>query len=493
MPMLLPTLIDSHDELPEIIFGYVSVKSQGGRSCFEITKLPESSEAFHAKAQDRKAAEKAALKMGFAIVEGSRLGFALQGPPGAWEELTGGELVTKEALVTAEASTRRYITHIDIVGKGQPKALSCGLPKSRNAPVEAVVLERPRVPMAVFPSPIPPSPPGFYLRVPDGVATGLNTPAAHAKGFRGQSILVAMVDTGQYAHPYFAAHHYQVRQPIAMVPGASRSKDPIGHGTGESANIFAAAPDCTLQTIRASNASGSLVAAMAGFLRAKALNPRVLTNSWGGDLELDAEMTEADRTVALELQDAVESGIFVVFSAGNGHYSVEPQVPQVFAAGGVFMDKQLNLQASTYASGYRSGFFENRIVPDACGLVGMLPRADYIMLPVPPRCELDIEMADPDQDNNPGDGTLQGDGWARFSGTSAAAPQIAGVAAAILSAKPNLNPAQLKQCITTTATDVRTGHSHPRFNSPAGPGQDEATGFGLANAGAAVQFALDHF
>ena len=493
MSFTLPRVMDSHDELPEQIFGYVSVKSQGGKSCFEISEHPESSHAFHAKAKDRKTAEQALSKMGFEILEGSRLGLALLGPPGAWEELSGGTLVTKEILVTAEASTRRYVTHIDIVGKGQPQALGCGLPKSAATAVEAIVLEHPRSPLAVFPSPIPPSPPGFYLRVPDGVATGLNAPSAHAMGFRGKGIVVAMVDTGEFAHPFFAAHRYQLRQPISMVPGASRARDPVGHGTGESANIFALAPECELQAIRASNTSGNLVAAMAGFLRAKALGPRILTNSWGGDMELSAALTPGDRATALELQDAVESGIFVVFSAGNGHFSVEPQVPEVFAAGGVFMDGSMNLQASSYASGYRSPFFAGRIVPDACGLVGMLPRADYIMLPVQPACELDVEMSHLDERGNPGDGTTTGDGWARFSGTSAAAPQIAGVAAAILSAKPALTPAQVKQCITATAVDVRTGHCHPRFNNPAGPGQDDATGFGLANAGAAVQFALDNF
>jgi hypothetical protein len=65
-----------------------------------------------------------------------------------------------------------------------------------------------------------------------------------------------MVDTGFYPHPFFPAHHYQVSTPIVVVPGTDQGGDPVGHGTGESANIFANAPDAQLQPIRASNDQG---------------------------------------------------------------------------------------------------------------------------------------------------------------------------------------------------------------------------------------------
>jgi len=493
MPFPLPQIIDSNDELPDIIFGYVSVKSQGGQSCFAIERLPKSTEPFHGKSEDHKSAERTLTKIGFQITAASRLGMAVAGPASAWEELTGAKLMAKERLVVADSATQRYVTHIDIVGTKQPKTLGCGIPKSVHTGVEAVVLERPRSTTAVFPSPTPPSPSGFYLRVPDDVSTALNAGAAHAQGFRGQNVTVAMVDTGQFSHPYFTAHSYRVLPPVTMVPGTSRAKDPIGHGTGESANIFAVAPDCQLQPIRASNNKGDLVAAIGGFLKAKSLHPQILTNSWGGEAD-PSGLSDDDKALSLELQDAVEQGIVVVFSAGNGQFSIEPQVPVVFAAGGVFMDGAQNLRASDYASGYVSPFFDKRIVPDACGLVGMQPRAMYIMLPVPPGSQLDVEMSHLDEQGNDGDGTTTADGWGRFSGTSAAAPQVAGAAAVILSAMPGLTPAQVKQALVATATDVVVGHSFPQiFNSPAGPGVDAATGAGLINVGAAVQFARDKF
>jgi hypothetical protein len=64
----------------------------------------------------------------------------------------------------------------------------------------------------------------------------------------------------------------------------------------------------------------------------------------------------------------------------------------------------------------------------------------------------------------------------------------------LLGAKPNLKPAQVIEALANTAVDVVVGHSFPqRFNSPAGPGPDSATGAGLMNVAAALQYVLQHF
>jgi subtilisin family serine protease len=131
-------------------------------------------------------------------------------------------------------------------------------------------------------------------------------------------------------------------------------------------------------------------------------------------------------------------------------------------------------------------------VPDFCGLVGLLPHASYIMLPIPAGCQIDHEVSKPD-DGQAGDGTTPTDGWGVFSGTSAAAPQLAGVCALLLEKNPHLTPADVKAILRRTARDVLEGHSNPassddlRTPMQAGLGDDGATGAGLVDAYAAWQ------
>jgi subtilisin family serine protease len=108
------------------------------------------------------------------------------------------------------------------------------------------------------------------------------------------------------------------------------------------------------------------------------------------------------------------------------------------------------------------------------------------MLPLEPGDELDAEGAlgsFPD-----GDETTDNDGWAAFSGTSAAAPQIAGICALMKQASPNLTPNQARDILKKTARDVTEGEG--ANGNTAGPGPDLATGSGLADAYQATSAAL---
>jgi subtilisin family serine protease len=154
-----------------------------------------------------------------------------------------------------------------------------------------------------------------------------------------------------------------------------------------------------------------------------------------------------------EIQAAVRRGVIIVFSAGNGHYSFPGQMPDVISAGGVFVDQRGALQASDYASAFASSIYSGRSVPDVCGLVGLLPHGNYLALPVPAGCRLDTEGL-------AYDGTPPNDGWGVFSGTSAAAPQLAGLCALLLQADATLSPSDVKAILRRTARDVATGHAN---------------------------------
>ncbi|MBM3785018.1 MAG: peptidase S8 [Acidobacteria bacterium] len=319
----------------------------------------------------------------------------------------------------------------------------------------------------------------WHLHVPEGVSLGCNADKAHRGGITGKGVKVAMVDSGQYAHPFFAGRGYRV-SPVVLGPGAANpAKDESGHGTGESANIFAVAPDVQLLPIKMSftNSTGAFNAAVA-------LNPDIITCSWGSDIR-SGPLSAANATLAAAVAAAVASGITVVFAAGNGHHGFPGQHPDVISAGGVFMDKDESLRASNYASGFMSNVYPGRRCPDLSGLVGMSPGANYIMLPLEPGDDIDVSKSGtpfPTKDE-----TANNDGWAAFSGTSAAAPQLAGAAALIKQACPKLKPADIRDILMKTARDVTTGNCNPAASaSTAGPGPDVATGNGLVDANKAV-------
>jgi len=124
-------------------------------------------------------------------------------------------------------------------------------------------------------------------------------------------------------------------------------------------------------------------------------------------------------------------------------------------------------------------------VPDVCSLVGMQPRAIYIMLPVEPGCAIDTGLAGGSHPN--GDETAAANGWSAISGTSAASPQVAGVCALLKQVQPGLSLALVKAILRASARDVKSGQSS--HGQPAVEGHDGATGTGLVDAYAAYQLA----
>lgn len=361
-------------------------------------------------------------------------------------------------------------------------------------PVPARMPARPHLP-----STKPPQVNYFHLDVPNGVASYINGSRVHAAGTTGKGVRVVMVDTGfaHTLHPFFGANGY--RSSVDLAPNAINDKtDPNGHGTGESANVFSIAPGATFIGVKVEHDGDPQGGAsmLEGFQTALQHNPQVISISMGYDLrDANGQVSELPNSLAAleaEIQSAIASGIVVVFSAGNGHFSFPGMMPDVISAGGTYVDQDGNMQASDYASAFESKIYPGRHVPDFCGLVGMQPHASYIMLPVPAGCEIDREVSNPG-DGNPGDGTTPVDGWGVFSGTSAAAPQLAGVCALLLEKNPKLSPADIKAVLRRSARDVTDGHANPASSDdmqtpmPAGAGDDGATGAGLVDAYAAWQ------
>ncbi|MFC1664840.1 S8 family serine peptidase [Pseudomonadota bacterium] len=342
------------------------------------------------------------------------------------------------------------------------------------------------------PSPIPPRVNYHHLRVPGDVNLLLNVPKIHREGGSGVGVRVAMIDSGfAHGHAYFERMGYNTSTVLA--PGATDADlDGNSHGTGESANLLAIAPDVNFIGVKLDNETdpnnGATV--LEGFQEAMRHSPQVISVSLGFDLAdrpSGKHLTSLPNSlVALEaeIEAAVANGVVVVFAAGNGHVAFPGMMPDVISAGGVYVHEDGAMRASDYASAFASKIYPGRHVPDFCGLVGLADNhADYIMLPIQEQSEIDVG-------NSAHDGTSSGDGWGVFSGTSAAAPQLAGVCALLLERNPGLTPVEVKELLRLTSIDVTTGNANPASNHnggglPAGIGPDSATGMGLVDAHAA--------
>jgi subtilisin family serine protease len=344
------------------------------------------------------------------------------------------------------------------------------------------------------PSATPPQVDYFHLEMPDDVPRILNVEQVHQAGTTGRGVRVAMVDSG-FAHrlPFFVAHGF--KSTVDLAPHATNDQTDLnGHGTGESTNVFAVAPDVTFIGIKLDNDDDPRNGAtmLEGFQQALTHQPQIISVSLGFDLRTAgkqaSELPNSLAALEAEIQAAVARGIVVVFSAGNGHFSFPGMIPDVLSSGGVYVDESGDMEASDYASAFHSKIYPGRSVPDFCGLVGMQPHASYIMLPIPPGCEIDHETALPDDGN--GDGTAPDDGWGVFSGTSAAAPQVAGVCALLLQKNPGLTPSDIKAILRSTARSVTQGAANPSSSDdgvgePADGSDTGACGAGLVDAFAA--------
>ncbi len=335
-------------------------------------------------------------------------------------------------------------------------------------------------------SPIPPNVKYFHLAVPGDVAIMLNAARVHRQGYTGKGVRVAMIDTGfAHSHPYFREMGYN--SSIILAPGANHKElDNGGHGTGESANVFAIAPDVSFIGIKLNNEDDPYQSAsiLEGFQEALKHHPDIISVSMGYDLAYSnrkpfTSLPNNLKALEAEIAHAVADGIVVVFSSGNGHVAFPGMMPEVISAGGVFIDQHGAMMASDYASAFTSKIYPGRIVPDFCGLVGLAKdHADYIMMPLAPECKID-------KSGSIHDGTGPKDGWGVFSGTSAAAPQIAGACALLKQKNPGLTPAEIKSILSRTSRDVIQGKASAASNAnnavKAGPGNDGATGAGLVN------------
>lgn len=458
---------------PPIVYAEASVRSVGEASLFDQPEpvTSENVQNFYSESQLTNSAADKLRAQGFDVLHVGETTISIAGPPRLYERVFRSRIVTEERKVIKEFGRATTATFLDSPDTGISGLIDPA--KSSLADViEGVALNEP---VYYFASAFAPPKSYWHLDVPAGVSLGMNADRAHRFGVTGRGVKVVMADSGWYRHPYFTQRGYRASGTVLGPAATDPATDANGHGTGESANVFAVAPDVNFTMVKM-----NFVNSIGAFKAAVGLKPDIISCSWGSSVKF-GPLSAANQALAAAIASAVRQGIVVVFSAGNGHFGFPGQHPDVISAGGTFMHEDGSMEASDYASGFSSNVYPKRIVPDVCGLVGMKPGATYIMLPVEPGDAIDVGRAG--GTHPPGDETSRKDGWAAFSGTSAAAPQLAGVSALLKQVCPGLTPVALREILKKTARDVTTGVSNSSSGGhPATPGVDLATGHGLADA-----------
>jgi subtilisin family serine protease len=466
-------------KLPELVFAEVSPKSPKGESLFEAMESI-TTETVSGYQSDRRIVGSTVEKLGaegFDVRHISPRTISVAAPAKVYERVFKTKIVPEERETVKRLGVVAPETFLECPDSEFP-----GLIDAKKSPladlVEGVALNQ-RVYCFNVPSPFPPRKEYWHLTVPQGVSLGVNADLAHRRGFTGRGVRVVMVDSGWYRHPFFEKRGYTATDVVLPTGASNPEVDEDGHGTGESANIFAVAPDVKFTMVKFSD-----VDSLNAFKTAVDLNPDIISCSWGRSKQFPP-LTPFENALAAAVADAVAKGIIVIFAAGNSHWGFPGQHPDVISAGGAYMHADGSLEASNYSSGFQSKVYAGRRVPDVSGLVGMQPGASYIMLPIQPGGDIDTRRAG--GIHPPGDETAADDGWSAFSGTSAAAPQVAGVCALMKEACPWLTPTLARDILKRTARDVTQGQCHGNTGgNHAFRGPDLATGFGLVDADAAV-------
>lgn len=349
----------------------------------------------------------------------------------------------------------------------------------------------------------------------------------------GSGVTVAVIDSGIFsAHPDFGAPGAsrvigganfelslaerntgvlpaEVWDGYAEVSGVTALQDEVGHGThcagiiggsgAASSGIInqGVAPGVNLVSLKIASAvngvvedigfEANAVAAIDYLIRHREAlgNVRVASNSWGLLAEEAQGLlgpTDFDPVREVVLA-AVEAGIVMVFSAGNdgpGPETVRP-IPNG-------MDEVITVAAACKA---------DRGACAAGGITGFSSRGEAVDVTAPG--DQILSTASPSILNPIGQ-ALEGDyfgdslqdelqnraAYIRLSGTSMSAPHVAGVAALILQANPELTPAEVEAVLIASANDM-----HIEGDPELLPGFDLASGHGMVNARQAVLLAAN--
>jgi hypothetical protein len=282
-------------------------------------------------------------------------------------------------------------------------------------------------------------------------------------GVSGRGVTVGVIDTGYSDHPEFKDKVVKSRDFISLMPD-DQPNDDLGHGSHVMGTIgggslsgkqIGVAPKVRfvvgkIFSSRRKTSQSVILRAMQWMVDPDGNpdtddHPRIISNSWGGfpgTLEQEKPMWEM-------VQGWREAGILPIFAAGNSGPERSTMrtpggFPHSFAVGALTPDRNLPWFSS------RGNIFWGGV--------------EYIK---PELVAPGYEVLSVDYQA----------GYERLSGTSMAAPHVAGVAALMLEANPAISVDLLEEALIASAEDLDV------------QGKDPKTGHGLLNAYEAVRLA----
>ena len=290
----------------------------------------------------------------------------------------------------------------------------------------------------------------------------------------GHGIRVAVLDSG------VDMHHPDLGCPgkLDIVPGSdlvsrdSIPEDGYGHGTHVAGTLAACtnngrgiagvAPDATIIPIRVLDnvGTGTDETVIGGIDKAISADADVINLSlgWGGPSGLDllGGFEEIDRA----LEEAAEQGIVIVAAAGNERFPLcsYPALAEDVICVGATDPRDVKTHYSTFANKMLRGG-PALVAPGGSGTVFCDLDSEDILSLYP--LELDETGASEDCDERPG--------YENMSGTSMAAPHVAGLAALLYDRLGGVrspeNATKVIDAMTSTAIDLGVSGSDPVYGS----------------------------
>lgn len=268
---------------------------------------------------------------------------------------------------------------------------------------------------------------------------------AGTPGVTGHGVVTAQIGTGHYRHRFFSDRGYRVL-PTLLGPGQHHpQRDDHGHGTGEAACLFGAAPDLKLRPVK------GLLDPVGDLLMTadSAPAPDLIINSWGYDIDHGSwdhlERTDCNLHHYLRILEAAIAfvtarGIVVCAAAPTSWKSFPACHPDVIAIAAV--SKGRAAQQTSVNVG-KSSLYPGRLVPDIWSDAAKSVRTGLDLIGCTHPAQPGSSLARPGFHGGYAD---EGFAWCDIE--QAASPLAAGRLALLLEQHRGLSPSAFKAMVT---------------------------------------------